>query len=92
MASYSGFQKATTGVAILARLHHVLFIRSAALARWRLRCNSLKSAIYFAFQKLCQQSIWIRSVKKCVNQATLFETMARVARVGVRSLVIRLIY
>ena len=31
-------------VAIFARPHHVLFIRDAALARRRLRCNSLKSA------------------------------------------------
>ena len=44
-SNYSGFQKATTGVAILARPHHVLFIRSAPLTRWRLRCNPLKSAI-----------------------------------------------
>ena len=47
-SAYSGFQKATTVVAILARPHHVLLIRSAALARRRLRWNSLKSAIAFS--------------------------------------------
>ena len=52
LSPYSGFQKATTVVTILARPHHVLSIRSAALSRRRLRCNSLKSAIHQAFLDL----------------------------------------
>lgn len=72
--SYLGLQKATSVVAILAAPHHVLFIRSASLARRRLGCNSLKSVITGSFgskNRVSSSDIYKASVYYIKNDASV---------------------